>query len=107
MEVKIRRILCNIDRLINRNYNFNELAVVELANRYMCLYVEKLEENVSFSELVVLCNVCYVLALKFLLDRPPRLNDYSNIVSVDKRLLKEKELEVLFGLDFKLNLSIG
>jgi hypothetical protein len=106
MDNRIDRILNNIDILINRYYNYREKSIVLLSKRYVKNYMNELDVDVCMKELIMICNVCYLLALKFLLDNGPKLNDYCGIISVDKNQLLDKELDIAFMLKFKFNILI-
>lgn len=105
MDNKINRILTNIDNLINQYYGYDEKYVTLLAKKYIHNYVDP-TNNYNIKELLLICSTCYLLALKFLIDKVPAMNDYSTIVSVDRRKLVEKELDVAFSLKFNFNVSV-
>ena len=105
VDKKIDRILKNTDSLMNKYFSYNEINLVPLAKRYIMNYLDNVG-CVVFGRLVVLCNVCYLLAVKFLLDEYPRLVDYSNIVCISKDDLIDSEYTIAVNLNFNFNVDI-
>jgi hypothetical protein len=107
MELRINRILKNTDMLINKYYEYNEENILPLAKKYIYNYIDITKtDNLKHKDLICLCNVCYLIAVKFLLDECPTMSDYSNITSIDKKSLIEKEFDVSISLNFKFNICI-
>lgn len=105
MERRIDRILTNTDNLINQYYELNEQHVKTLAKKYVLNYIDQ-SKRYSIKDLTLICNVCYLLSLKFLVDQGPKVTDYCCIVSIETKKIVEKELDIAFSLKFNFNLIV-
>ena len=92
------KIIKIIDERINKYYNYNEPNLSKVAIAYIKRYINL--TNDPPRNLKILCTTSYLIAMKYLLDSSPILDDYSNIVNEESKILSKKELEICNKFSF-------
>lgn len=99
------RILNNIERIINKNYvGYNlETSIKPLAKAYVSKYLKVVDKKLPFSTLIIICQSCFFISIKYLIDRDasvPTLNNYSILIGANKEDIIKIEMSIATAFNF-------